>query len=303
MLNHMQARLDSAETVFFNRQLEFIKSKTYDIKFGALRANEFIPLSTEADEGSKLVTYEQFTEIGEAKFIGDNAKDSPRVDISGVEFPRPVRWGSASYGWTVMDVKAAAMANRNLQGRRANVARKSVDRLMDRTAFSGAPLHGIVDGFANDSDVPITPATGNWSALTADQIIADVSTMLQATVTATLGEERPDTLILPDAQWALIATLPRSTQSDTTVLEFIRRAFPNLSTIEPWFRFAGAGAGSVDRGILYERSEDILTHEMPAMFQQLPVQEDGLELVVHTMASTAGNAWYYPLAGRYIDGI
>lgn len=298
-----QPRLDSAESAFFERQLEFIYTQTFDIKFAALKSNMMIPVSTAAGEGSKLVTYRQFTEVGLAKLIADNPKDIPRVDINGIEFPRPVRWAAAAYGWTVFDVKSAAQSGFGLQPRRALAARRAVERVLDQVAFSGAPLQGIAEGFANDTDVGITAATGVWSGLTADQIIADVSTLLQVIVDQSKGVEIPDTFTLPDEQWALISTLPRSTQSDTTVLEFIRKAFPQLTTIEPWHRLDEAGAGGVDRAVLYRRAPDALTQELPAPFQQLPVQEDGLEFVVHSMAATAGTANYYPLAMRYLDGL
>lgn len=302
MLEHLnQPRLDSAESAFFNRQLEFIYTQTYDIKFGAIKHTQFIPLSTQANEGSVQVTYRQFTEVGTAKFISHNSKDVPRVDVNGVEFPRPVRWPAASYGWTIMDVKAAAMANINLQPRRAATARRAVERLVDLTVFSGAPLEGIATGWANDTNITIDPAAGVWSAATADVIISEVSDMLQGIVGDSLGEEQPNVLVLPDPQWAVIATLPRSTNSDKTVLKFIEEAFD--ISIEKWHRLTGAGAGGVNRAVLYDRSPNILTHEMPMAFTQIPVQEQGLEFVVNALAATAGTAWYYPLAGRYLDGI
>lgn len=298
-----QPRLDAAESAFFDRQLEFIYAQTFDIKFAELRAREFIPTSNAANPGARSVTYEQFTEVGLAQVISAGAKDTPRVDVNGVEFNRPVRMLGASYGWNVSDVKAAAMAGRDLQPRRARAARRAIERKLDEIAAVGEPEHGIAEGFLNDSDVTIDAATGNWTGLTADQVIADVSTMMQGIHTDSLGVEIADTLILPDEQWAFISTTPRGTQSDTTILKYLMQNFPNLTAVEPWFRNAGAGAGGVDRGVLYKRDPDILTQEIPEDFNQLPVQEQGLEFVVHALAKTAGTAMYYPVAVRYMDGL
>lgn len=298
-----QQRLDAAESAFFARQLEFIYTTTYDIKFADLKSRQFIPVSTQANPGAKSVTYRQFTEVGVAKVVGDNARDLPRVDINGLEFNRPVRWVGAAYGWTVQDVKAAAMAGFQLNPRRATATRRAIERKLDEIAAIGEPEHGITEGFVNDADVTIDAATGNWSGLTADQIIADASTMIQGVVNDSLGVETVDTLILPDEQWALIATLPRALQSDTTVLEFMRRSFPQLTAIEPWHRLDGAGAGGVDRAIMYRRANDVLAQEIPNDFEQLPVQEQGIEFIVNAMAATAGTALYYPVAVRFMDGI
>lgn len=301
MTLYNQQKLDAAESAFFNRQLEFIYAQTYDIKFASLKHRQFVPTSNQASPGSKTVTYRQFTEVGQAKVISENAKDLPRAEVHGTEFERPVRWVGMSYGWTVQDVKSAAMVGFDLNGRRASAARKAIERKLDQIAFSGEPLHGIAEGFSNDSDVTIDAATGNWSALTADQIIADASTMLQGIINDSLEEEEPNTLLLPGEQLALIMTLPRSTNSDMTVKMFIEANFGLV--VDRWHRLDGAGAGGVDRAVMYDRSPDILTHEIPNEFEQLPVQETGLEFVVPAMAATAGVAVYYPLGVRYMDGI
>ncbi len=50
--------LDSAETAFFARELEYIKSKSYDIEFPPLKAIKLIPVSTEAGPGAESITYQ-----------------------------------------------------------------------------------------------------------------------------------------------------------------------------------------------------------------------------------------------------
>ena len=39
-----KTRLDAIATAFFNRQLEYVKSKTYDIKYKSLKAKIFIQI-------------------------------------------------------------------------------------------------------------------------------------------------------------------------------------------------------------------------------------------------------------------
>lgn len=296
--------MDAAESAFFERQLEFIYTQTYDIKFADLKARQFIPVSSAANAGATSVTYRQFDEVGLAKVISGQSKDAPRVDIKGTEFSRPVRMVAASYGWNVQDVKAAAMAGTNLNPRRAAATRRAVERKMDEIACFGETEHGIANGALNEPNVTIDPSAGSWVApATPDTIIGEVGLMLEGIVNDSLGVESPDTLLMPDREWAHLATTPRSATSDTTILEFIRRSFPGLTAIEPWHRLTTAGAGSVRRAMMYRRSSDILTQEIPNDFEQLPVQEQGMEFIVHAMASTAGAAVYYPVAMRYLDGI
>ncbi|KKL65122.1 hypothetical protein LCGC14_2158160 [marine sediment metagenome] len=294
---------DADETAFFERELMHMYAKTYDIKYPELKARLYVPVSNEANPGSTEVNYKQFDRVGKAKLTAPGAVDSPRVDVLGKEFIRPVRLATASYGWHLLEVRQAAMAGRPLETRKSSAARRAVEEVLDEVAAIGAPDFGIPTGFLNSAAVTIDAAAGAWSAATADVIIADVSQMLQNMATNTQGIERINTLLLPDAQWAVIATLPRSAQSDTTVLEFLLKSFPGLQRIEPWYRLTTAGAGGIPRAVAYDLSPDVLTQEIPSEFEQLPLFQKGQNFVVETMATTAGTALYYPRAIRYLDGL
>jgi hypothetical protein len=303
-------RWDADEQAFMARELETIKSKTFDRKYPTLRARDFCPVSREAGPGSQTVTYQQWDRVGRARIVGSRPTDVPRVDVSGKEFPRPVRTWADAYGWTVMEVQAAAMARRPLNSMKATAARRAIEEGLDETASVGAPEHGIPTGMINDAAVPTqTVPTGAggvpWASKTPDEIIKDVRDAIKRIVTVTKGVERPDTILLPDDQHALIATTPRSTLSDTTILEFLLAKFRSqgITAIEPWYRLVGAGAGATDRMIVYTRDEDHLQQEITQEFTTLPVQEYGLEFIIHALAQTAGMAFYYPLSADYSDGI
>jgi len=302
MVEHL--RLDAAEGAFFDRQLEFIYSRTYDIKYAELKARRYIPVSGQANAGATTVTYQQFNEVGRARIGSDKSTRPPRVDINGVEFSRPVRPVEASYGYTVKEIKSAQMAGMDLNPRRASACRRAIERELDEIATFGAPIHGIVSGAVNEPASTIDASGGSWVAPAApDTIIAEVSAMWQGIIDDTLEVETADTLLMPGREWAHIATTPRSTTSDTTILSFIRNSFPDLTTIEPWYRLTAAGAGGVRRAMMYHRSQDVLQQEIVNDFEQLPVQPEGLQYLVYCMAETAGVAVYYPLAMRYLDGI
>ena len=296
-------RLDAAESIFFARELEHVKAQTFDIRYPELKSRLFIPVSNEVPSGATTVTYQQFDRVGRAKIIKPGATDLPRVDVSGLEFTRPVRWGGVSYGWNLIEIRQAMMAGRPLDSRKAAAARRAQEELVDEVAAIGAPDYGIATGFLNNASVAIDAAAGNWTALTGDQIIADVSAMWQNMVSDTQGIESANTLLLPDAQFALIATTPRSATTDTTVMEFIMRTFPGLMAIEPWYRLDGAGAGGVDRAVLYRRDPMHLTQDIPNEFEQLPVFQRGSNFEVETLIATAGTTFYYPRSARYLDGL
>lgn len=295
--------LDADESAFFERELEHIYSVTYDIKYPELKGRLFIPVSNEANPGSRFTTYRQKDRVGKAKIIGNRADDIPRVDVLGKEFTRPVRPIAASYGWDILELRAAMMANRPLNADRADAARRADEETLEDVALFGAPTFGIPDGFLNNPDVTITAAAGVWSGLTPTAILAEISAMFERVDTTTRGIEKPDTLLLPTAVHRNLSTRQLSTGSDLTVIKFIMLNFPDMNAIEPWEKLDDAGAGATTRAVLYRRDRSQLWQEIPSEFEQLPVEARGLEFIVNTMLTTSGTTIPYPKAIQYQDGV
>ena len=302
-------RQDSDLNAFFSRQLEVIKAQTYDVKYPQLRARDFIPVSGEGAAGARNVTYRQYDRSGRAKIIGPNSKDSPRVDLQATEFTRPARSLSASYGFDFEEVESAATAGLNLDARKAAAARRVIEELLDEVACFGSPDDGIVDGMLNNANVPVTTlgAPDDFQTLVGGgnnaRIVEIFSEAYQRIVGNSLNIEMPDTVLLPTAEHALLATTPFGDNSDKTILDFILSNFPGISAVEPWYRLDAAGAGSTTRMVMYNRSPDVLTQDILKEFEQRPPQEQGLETVIYTLAKTAGTAIYYPLAMDFTDGV
>ena len=83
--------LDSAQTIFFARELEAKKAQTYDVIRAPLKAFELIPVSTEAGPGAEAIVYEQYDSTGIAKIIANYADDLPRAEVKGQEFTARVK--------------------------------------------------------------------------------------------------------------------------------------------------------------------------------------------------------------------
>ena len=127
--------LDADQTVFFRRQLEYIKPKTYDVKYPNLLATTVFPVDSSAGIGAETVTYEQFDSVGLMKFVSDYADDLPRSDVKGKQFSVIVQSLGGSYGWSIQEIRAAQFANRNLSSMRAMAARRSNDQMVNRIGW------------------------------------------------------------------------------------------------------------------------------------------------------------------------
>lgn len=302
-------RADAGETFFFARELEYIKSKSYDIEFPEMKAFKHLPISTEAGEGAVVITYAQFEELGIAKVIESYANDLPRADIRGKEYSTPVKSIGCSYGYTVQEVRSAIYVGRSLTQRQANAARRANDQLVNKYAWYGNDVYRIL-GIFNNTNIPATPVpadgtggTTEWVNKTPDQILRDLNQITNSILDVTNGVEMPNTVLLPVAQYTLIASTPRSSVSDTTILEYFIQNNPFITTVDWVPELKGAGPGGVDVFLAYDKNPDKLTMEIPMPFTQYPPQERGLEFVVPCESRYGGVIIYYPLSLSIGEGI
>lgn len=300
--------LDSAETMFFARELEHRKAQTYDVIRAPLKAFELIPVNTSAGPGAESIVYEQYDSTGIAKLISNYADDLPRSDVKGKEFIAPIRSVGGSYGYSLQEIRAANFAGKPLEQRKANSAARAQRELWNRIAFFGDADTGL-PGWLSNPNVPNSAVvagdatTTTWVTKTPVEILKDLNDAVNGVVSLTNDVERPNTVVLPIAQYTLIATTNAGTGSDATILEYFLRNSPFITAVEWANELDGAFTGGADGFIVYDRNPDKMTLEMPQMFEQLPVQERGLEYVVPCHSRIGGTIIYYPLSQRFAYGI
>ncbi len=301
--------LDADEGIFFEKELEFLKAGSYDVLYPELMARRLFPVDSSADPGAATITYQTWDHIGMAKLIHQYAQDLPNIEITAKETTRKIYSEGVAFGYSMQDIRNARFANKPLEQRKASAARRQMLQLENRLAFHGddkTDIPGFI-GAPNITQVTL-PADGTgssklWSTKTADQIIRDFSLMSTTIRDDSNGVEFGNTVILPESQYGLISTTPRSATSDTTILEFVLRTNPWIQEIIPCYELKGAGAGSTDTFMLYNRSPEKLTLEIPQDVEFLPTQEKGFMFEIPVHARTAGVIIYYPKSIAQGDGI
>lgn len=298
--------LDAAETMFFERELESVKSRTYDVIRAPLKALELIPMSTDAGAGAETITYQQFDMTGIAKIVANYADDLPRANVKGKEFTSRVKSIGNSFGYSLQEVRAAQFAGRPLNARLATAAGRAQREKWNRLAFYGDEEHGI-QGWLSNPNVPSSAVVAGestnteWSTKTADEILKDMNDAVTQVINTTNGAEQPDTIVLPINQYRLINTTARSANSDLTILQYFERNNPGVSV--EWVNELAGGFDGEDGFIVYRRDPETMTLEMPSPFEMLPVQERGLEYVVPCHSRFGGVIVYYPLSMAFKTGI
>jgi hypothetical protein len=310
--------LDANESVFFARELEHIKAQTYDVVYPELKATALIPVATDAGAGAESITYTQYDEVGMAKVISNYADDLPRADVKGKQFTSIVRSIGDSFGYNIQEIRASAMANKNLPTRKATAARRAMEQKMNTIAWSARAADGVNAGLIGLLYQPnITKGTVStrgghitFATKTADEMYLDLCKAVDDILSLTKGTEIPDTVLLPIAQYSLITSTFRSTYSDITVLDAFKKAYPYITKVD-WVAelkdvnpVPSTGvAANTDVMLVYKRSPEKLTLEIPQPFEQLEIERRGLEYVTPCHARCGGVIVYYPLSINLVEGI
>ena len=302
---------DAGESLFLERQLESVESRLYQKKLRELRYRQFIPVTNVAGAGAATITYYLYTKVGMAKIIANPADDLPRSDVYAERNTMTVHNEGTSFGYSTRDLRQAVFAGVPLDSMKADAARRSIHELENTLAWNGDASHGVV-GFLANPNVPTvqapldaTAASRAWSAKTADEIIDDIRLLTSGIRQATNGVHEGNVLLLPIAQYDIIANKPRSTHSDTTILQFITAADNSfgLSKVSWLTELVGAGTGASDMALCYELDDEVLQMHIPMEMQMLPPQARNMEFIIPVEAEVAGVVVRYPLACRTLYDI
>ena len=301
-------RLDRGESAFFAREVEHIKSRTYDVKLRELKAFGLIPISHEAGPGVTEITFRRYTGVGFAKIIADYAKDFPRVDVYGVEDSVKVKGVGTSYGYNIKEIRMSAKSGKALDYRRAVTARRAHDEMANKLALRSDPVigtRGLIDyPGITETTIPADGTGGgtSWAVKDEDQILRDIDILFDGVIISTINRENPDTLLLPHENYRILGNR-RIKNTETTLLAYILKNKPWIKKIDWLHELSGAGAGGTNRCMVGAFDEEHITFEIPQPFEQFDAEQEGMEYNVPCHSECAGCIIYYPMAFAYADGI
>lgn len=316
-------RFDNADAaaVFFARELDYIKSKTYDKQYPEFTAFQMFPVTHEVPEGAETFTYYGYEKTGFAKIISNYATDLPRVDIKGEAKTGYVKGLGDSFGYNIQEMRAARLAGKSLDTRRGESARYHIDLLTNTIAWRGDKANKLIGVLSDDNGVPVmvlTPGAASketsWSKKQADEIIEDVKDALTAMDDSTQHVEVPDTFGMPSDVYTALS-LRRIEGTDVSVLKYLKDNLPDLEfkpcpelnstavVTNPYAAKKGAEKPGQGVGILYKYDPDKVSIEIPMPFLQHPAQNENLEVKIPCESRVAGAVIYYPLSMLIIVGL
>lgn len=284
-------------SVFTANELTQIMTQAYERKYPKLKAKELIPIKPGMNPGAMAWSFDRWDQVGEADFVGGNATDLNRVDVSRDRETNPIRMIAVSYGYTIEELLAAQFAGVPLDQRKANAAMRAMAVKENAILLYGDASRQI-PGFLTESRIPqiILPNGGWTTATSADNLLADMNVVANAVYVTSQENHEPNTLVMGLDDYNIVSQKPRSTTSDTTVLEYFLRTSPFIRDIRPLREMASI-PGYTRRAIMaFERDPENLEGIVSLPAQQQAPQTRALETVVPVLGKQGGTVWYFPFA-------
>jgi len=286
---------------FVTHQRTHIETEVLKKPYPAIRYAEMIPVDTSANPFALSVTHFAQDSVGKAKFMNGKGDDVPLVNIKGSKFEQTVNMAGVGYSFSLEEIGAAQQLGTNLSADGAEAARMAYEQFVDEVAFVGDAALGI-EGLYNMTGITSSAAGATFAASTPDAILAIINTALTGIFTSTQGIELADTIVLPLAEFSRIATVRLADGSDTTILDFIRRA--NIYTVQtgqPLNIFADRRLTT--KMVVYRRDPQVLKMHMPMPLRFIAPQAVNLEVKVLGMFRFAPVNIRRPGAVRYVTGV
>lgn len=293
---------DATNLSFAVQQASYIESRVVLRPYPMVTYARDIPVDSSANPFAASVTFFSLDNVGTARLVNGRSDDGPLANVVLDKWENAVRMGEIGYSFSLEAIGQAQMMGHNLPTMGADAARLAYEKFIDGAAFLGTGMPAGTTGLYNSAAVTSVAATGLWSGLTGDQILADLNTMLNGVYNSSLMVEMANTVRLPPAVFANIASKPRSSTSDFTVLQYIQQA--NVYTATTGLPLDIKGDKFLTTtACAYLKDPDVLKLHIPMPLQFLPIQPRNLEYFVPGMFRLAGLDIRRPGAMRYMSGV
>lgn len=304
VIKQLDSRMDAQYGAFIDLQLQALETAVYETKYPELKARQFFPLKTDVPEGAETFAYRISDYFGEAEFLSQAGDDLPMVGYKTEKKFGRVETIANAFGYTVQELRAAAMANVGLDAELAKAAMRVHERKVDETAASGNTALGFAAGLRHP-DVTILAATAVWASATSAQIVGDLHRMANKIVEDSKGIWVPDTIVLPIAVYNLINSKLMDSAGDTgtTVLASFLKTDAYIKTVDHWYKLATASDTSGNRAFCYKRSGEVVQLVIPMEPRMHEPEKRGLKYIRPIESRFGGVVVRQPLAMRYMDGI
>lgn len=300
------SRMDASTSLsmFATNELLQVSTTLYNRKYPELDAKDHVPIdNSKVTAGMTSWAFDSFDQAGQAKWIGPNPTDVPRVDIGKTRHVFPVEPFAIMYAYTMQELMSAMALGQSLPTMKADAQRRAAAKFEhDAILFGSTNLH--IPGFLTNPAVPIVSVpNGDWlGAATADHIIEDVNFIVDRPWINSSLIEQVNTVLFPAPHMRKLQTtaLPNT---NGTLLQFLQSTNPQIREWRILRELATAGTNGGPRIVAYNKDPSAVSAVIPMPFTLLDPQPVSFEVQVNGWEQFGGTVFYYPAGAIYGEGM
>ena len=224
------------------------------------------------------------------------------IDVLSTEYSLPVHAKVAGFYYSDDEIEAAAATNMALEQEKVAAVREAAEQDLDDWILWGLPKLGH-PGFLNHPDVlySLAPYQINSSSTPAN-ILGLLNDSINASAEITKGVETPNTVLLPRRQFQYINTTIILDTNGQTILEFLRRKYPDIE----FFivdKLKEAGPNNSDLMVVYNRNPRKLKSLIMMPLKFMAPERQGFGFQIPAKYKYGGLRVYRPLSIHIVEGI
>lgn len=299
---------------------EDMESAFYDVLYGDLQWREVVPEASvdgQINPGANVASYRSRDRRGKGSFRATHDQGVPTVGQTVDKILVPVEVAGVSATFDRDDARQIQFGyNENLLTELSGIMKEACDRHVEGTIFYGDDNVKDFEGWLDYSLVTTTNAPNGaggfseWTTKTPAEIIADINSAITTVWVNSKQVHLPDTVFLPGDQLGYIASTAKGDQTDTTILEFVKKnnTYTSMTGQELTFKairyLDAAGAGGEDRMVVAQmgRTENFKL-PFPLPYDLLEPQEAGFSVELYAEYKFGSFHVRYPACMLYVDGI
>ncbi len=252
-------------------------------------------------------------------WIGKDANAIASMSLDIGKTPQPLNLWGMELSWTIPELQSAQQIGRPIDTQKYDGMILKYNMDLDEQVYIGDSvlpncngllnLAGVSPGNADDAgnENGATDST-LWINKTADQILADVDTLLNSVWGTSGWAVAPSELRLPPAQFSFITSRKVSSAGNVSILEFLRQnSLSNAINgrplnIQPLKWLTGRGASNKDRMLAYTKDPKYIRFPLVPL-QRTPIEYRSLYQITTYYGRIGQIEARYPETVGYMDGI
>lgn len=237
----------------------------------------------------------------------------PGVSINGKKVVLPLRLLAREVSYTSVELERSQLTGQPIDAQKMDALNTLYQMNTDQMVYIGSSdvsATGLINDASVTVDTAATGLTGSalWVNKTADEILADVNTLLNNSWKAAAFAVCPSDLLLPPAQFSYIASQKVSSAGNVSILKFLKENSISLQVngkelnINPVKWLTGSGSAGADRMVAYTNAEDRVRFPMVPVRRETAYYQ-GIRFTAPYLWAFGQMELVYPETLRYMDGI